>query len=391
MIGLMFKLYRFKKGVTLWRLLFLVALSNCSIDFVVAQPQEIDAEVLFSAGESGYRCFRIPATITSPTGEILAFAEGRKTSCADFGDVDIVMKRSVDEGLTWSRLFVVVDNGTDQAGNSAPVWDVFDSRYPTGRLFLFYNTGNASEWEVREGKGSRDGWYITSADQGRSWSDPVNITSQIHPTTETSNGVKDFRTLAFTPGHAIQLTSERFKGRIVVAANHSHGPPMLDFEDYRSFAIFSDDHGKTWMMSDDVNQPASNEAMAVELEDGQVMMNIRMQDGKVRRRLVCLSDDGGKTWQTPYIDYTLKNPVCQASILMLESGELAFVGPNDEIDRKNLSLWKMKDGEWLNPWLIYRGPSAYSDITEVAPGELLILFEADDYSRILTKRHLIEP
>ncbi|MGW1926994.1 sialidase family protein, partial [Streptomyces massasporeus] len=58
----------------------------------------------FPAGGT-YYCTRIPALVTTKTGVLLAFAEGRDrdttTGCSDVGDNDLIMKRSVDGGKTW--------------------------------------------------------------------------------------------------------------------------------------------------------------------------------------------------------------------------------------------------------------------------------------------------
>ena len=65
---------------------------------------------VFKAGEQGYDCFRIPSLLFTSKGTLLAFAEGRgrqSKSCADHGDVHIVLKRSSDLGHTWSNLSVV--------------------------------------------------------------------------------------------------------------------------------------------------------------------------------------------------------------------------------------------------------------------------------------------
>ena len=62
---------------------------------------------VFVSGDDGYNCFRIPTIINAKNGEILAFAEGRKKSCSDTGDVDLVYKKSYDNGETWSSLKVI--------------------------------------------------------------------------------------------------------------------------------------------------------------------------------------------------------------------------------------------------------------------------------------------
>ena len=48
---------------------------------------------VFAKGEQGYHTFRIPAVIKTKGGIILAFAEGRKSARADYGDIDLVLKK----------------------------------------------------------------------------------------------------------------------------------------------------------------------------------------------------------------------------------------------------------------------------------------------------------
>ncbi len=56
---------------------------------------------VFSSGANGYHTFRIPANVGTSDGTLLAFAEGRKNSSIDSGDIDLVLRRSHDNGLTW--------------------------------------------------------------------------------------------------------------------------------------------------------------------------------------------------------------------------------------------------------------------------------------------------
>ena len=167
---------------------------------------------VFNSGSDGYNTFRIPAIIKLPNGDLLAFAEGRVNGSNDFGDINIVMKRSRDRGNTWSELQTIVDDNNLQSGNPAPVFDNSDPFYPNGRLFLFYNSGNDHEYEIRKGNGFKQVWYKTSVDNGYTWSLPVDITTQVHrqnkPTLNPEwNFKEDWRYHALTPGHAMQFAT----------------------------------------------------------------------------------------------------------------------------------------------------------------------------------------
>jgi len=74
----------------------------------------------------GYHTFRIPTLLLTRPGTLLAICEGRKTSRVDHGDVDLVLKRSSDDGRTWGPLELVYEEGGDEKvtiGNSCPVVD----------------------------------------------------------------------------------------------------------------------------------------------------------------------------------------------------------------------------------------------------------------------------
>ncbi|MFN5425979.1 MAG: exo-alpha-sialidase, partial [Bacteroidota bacterium] len=203
---------------------------------------QTDHVVVFRSGESGYHTFRIPAIIRAANGDLLAFCEGRKNGSGDFGNIDIVMRRSTDGGKQWGELQVVAEFNDLQAGNPAPIIDLLNPDHP-GRVWLFYNTGNCTEQQMRERMGLKETWYRVSDDHGINWQPPVNITAQVHKHSGNSSLPGDWRSYANTPGHALQIMNGPFKGRLVVAANHSSGPPQGRFRDYRAHAFFSDDFG----------------------------------------------------------------------------------------------------------------------------------------------------
>ncbi|MGX5820313.1 sialidase family protein [Chitinophaga lutea] len=347
---------------------------------------------VFESGTEGYKSFRIPTIVRLPNGQLLAFAEGRVGNAGDFGDIDIVMKRSTDNGDTWSALQVVADNKDLQAGNPAPVVDVTDPAYPGGRVFIFYNTGNNHESEVRKGNGLREAWYRASPDGGKTWEAPVNVTKQVHRPRQLGFS-EDWRCFFNTPGHAMQFTEGPHKGRIFVATNHSAGAPMPKFREYRASGYYSDDHGKTFRISEDVSFEGGNEAIAAPLTNGRLMMNIRNQQGNVKARIVALSPDGGATWDTAYFDHQLPDPVCQGSILPLGVSKgktiLAFSNAADTAKRDNLTLRiSTDDGRtWKRRYTIdstgQAGNAAYSDLVITGKREVGVLYEKNKYQQIL--------
>ena len=368
--------------------------------FIAGHIDSQEQTIVFSSGKEGYHTFRIPAIIRLKK-EIIAFAEGRMNGRADFGHIDIVMKKSSDNGKTWSSLSVAAANDSLQAGNPAPVVDLSDPLYPQGRVFLFYNTGNESEANNRRGTGIREVWYKTSVDAGKTWSTPVNITTSVHrPKQPRYNPAyqfnDDWRSYANTPGHAIQITARKYRGRIYVAANHSAGEPKNDFSDYSAHGFYSDDHGKTFHLSEQVPVAGSNESTAVELPGDQLMMNIRNQKKDSKARIVAVSKNGGQTWDTTYFDKQLPDPVCEGSILSIEQKKnrsvIAFSNNADTARRNNLTLRISFDQgkTWLKQWLIDAASAdtkgdftAYSDLVKCSDNTIGILYEKNNYNQIV--------
>lgn len=356
----------------------------CLIGFVMGvNAQELTP--VFPLNSEGYQCFRIPAMIVLPDGNLLAFAEGRKNDCGDFGNVDIVMKRSSNGGKSWQPLSVLIDNDSLQAGNISPVVDLFDPRYPGGRIFVFYNTGTGYEWEIRAGKGIRESWFIVSSDGGYSWSMPENITGKVHFPNQPSinplySSAKDWRGYANGPGHAMQVSEGPYKGRIIVPANHTEGNPDSDWSDNFAHVYYTDDHGFSFRVSENIDIPGSNEATVAMLSNGAVMVNARNQRGNPRLRITAVSTDGGVGWDTCHYEPALIDPVCQGSMLNTRFRNkhfLLFSNPASAVKRENLTISVSADDgkNWPNKYLAYPGESAYSDMAVINKKKLGVLFE----------------
>lgn len=378
-------------------LFLIIGLSISAISFGQANKVPV-----FESGKDGYKSFRIPAIIKLANHDLLAFCEGRVNSSGDFGNIDIVMKRSKDNGHTWSTITILANYDSLQAGNPAPVVDKTDPAFPQGKIFLFYNTGNNHEGENRKGLGVREVWYISSTDNGLTWSEGVNITTQTHRPNQPKvnplyNFKEDWRSYANTPGHALQITSGLYKGRIFVPANHSMGAPKDHFEDYYAHAFYSDDHGKTFKLTESVNIAGSNESTAAEISNNGIMFNARNQKGDIKSRILAISHNGGSHWDTTYFDKQLPDPVCEGSILNIgfKNGKhlLAFSNAADIKNRNNLTL-RISDDEGLtwkknividnaiDPKMMSNN-SAYSDMVLMNKSNIGILYEKNDYSKIV--------
>jgi sialidase-1 len=160
--------------------------------------------------------------------------------------------------------------------------------------------------------------------------------------------------------------------------------------------IYSDDQGMTWKAGD-VAVPCTdewinpNETVAIELNDGRVMLNVR-SESKAHRRLITTSPDGATNWSTPKFDEALLEPICMAGIVRynhdgkslilfsnphnLEGGREGKPEPGKSRDRKNVSVKISRDeGQtWPVNKLLENGPSMYSDIAVTHNGTILCFY-----------------
>jgi len=323
---------------------------------------------LFACGKEGYKSYRIPAITRTTQGTLLAFAEGRKHHWGDHGDIDLVMKRSTDNGKTWSDLEIVFDNNDHVAGNPCPLVD-----RKSGRVFLLSCTSEVPEGAIMQGKERRVIHIQYSDDDGKTWSKPRDISKGIYP--------DDWRWYATGPCSGIQILQGKHKGRLVVPANHSV------FEDgkntYRAHSLYSDDFGKTWKLGEG-SAAGGNECQIAEAGEDLLYQTIRMQNHSKGMRGTRYSKNGGKNWSSLEHDKTLHGPRCQGSVIRdySEPNRLIFSNPATPGKREGMTLRISEDGgkTWPYSKLVLRTSSAYSDLVITADDQVGILFEGGHHA-----------
>jgi sialidase-1 len=336
----------------------------------VAGAQEIQRTTVFTAGEGGYHTYRIPSIIQTKSGTLLAFAEGRKNAGGDSGDIDLLVKRSSDNGKTFGEQIVVWDDGENTCGNPCAVVDE-----TTGKIWLLMtrNLGSDKEPDLTIGtsKGTRTVWVTSSSDDGVTWTPPREITKDVSK--------PDWTWYATGPGVGVQLKHGPHKGRLVIPCDHVIKPGGIGTGN--SHIIFSDDAGATWHLGGEAPKNEFNESQVVELSDGKIMLNMRnfapaIKAGAPKQRGVCLSDDGGITFRDLRRDPTLIEPLCQASIFRFDEKRILFANPASEKREKMTVRVSSDDGAtWTSLREIYAGPSAYSCLVALPDKTVGLLYE----------------
>ncbi len=337
-----------------------LALTISLFCFGVSPAQELDFIDLFPQRE-GIACYRIPSIVTAPNGDLITAIDERVPSCADLRDnknINLIIRRSTDNGKSWTPIQRVVDYPRGQSVSDPSM--IVDR--VTNTIFMFFNYMDLEhEPQIYYLK------YIKSQDNGKSWSPPVDITTQI----SKPQWHKDFKFI--TSGRGIQTR----KGTLLhTLVNLDHGLHLFK----------SDNHGENWQLVDTPLIPG-DESKVVELSDGSWMVNSRLNRKGYRQTFT--STDEGKTWASRP-DQSLVDPGCNAGIIRYspkkptsKKGILLFVNAKHKTDRKNLTLKISTDNgkSWSAEKTIYEGPSAYAAITRLENADLGIVFEKDNYTQ----------
>lgn len=348
----------------------------------------LDKQALFEVGDNpAYNRYHIPGIVVTAKGSVLAWCEARASS-GDWSDIRILLRRSTDDGRTWSAPQNIADVPGPKKKNAFALQlkNVDPAQVTYNNPVLIAGRDGAVhmlfclEYERV--------FYQRSDDDGLTWSPPREITAAF----DAFKKDYDWKVLATGPNHSIQLKT----GRLVVPVWLSTGTGGNAHRPSVTATVYSDDEGQTWQAgaiavpcTDEWINP--NETVAIELNDGRVMLNVRNESTR-HRRLVTISPDGATGWSEPKFDEALLEPICMAGITRYEHGGRSLILfsnphnleggrgkeplPGKSRDRKNLSIKASEDeGQtWMLSKVLEPGPSMYSDLAVTREGTILCFY-----------------
>jgi sialidase-1 len=339
--------------------------------------------VLFDGGTDGYHSYRIPSIVRTNSDALIAFVEGRMSSNADYGNINVMFKRSFDNGVTWSSLGQVVGASQNTWGNPTAVVD-----RSNGRIWIFmswndsaHNQSGTNGYLPINQWGQRRVYVSHSDDDGATWATPTDLTSTLLPS--------GYKWDAMGPGVGIYQGT-----RLIIPAIGRN--------------IYSDDHGATWHYAlTQTGTAPTSEATIVDLVDGRLMRNDRPTSASAniasRRWVARGTIEGGFSTFAP--DDTLLDEPCEASIMRYTGApdRIVFLNSASTVTRGKMRVRISYDGgvTWpisrrIYDWLteqqaIDQGKGGYSSMVKTADYTVGALIETnEDVSNSGTSHRSIE-
>ncbi len=281
----------------------------------VTDEQISDRTALFYSGYGNSANYRIPAMVTSKEGTLIASIDQRKTTASDYGDIDLMVRRSEDGGETWGEPIMLTDLPSGGSNHSFIIDSELLVSKETGTIYCLVDMFPESlalmgGLETGSGYTEVDGTkYLTLYDAEKN----IYTMREDNIVYDSEGNVTNYKVKNFATGELVKTVEgeEQAAGSIFLYSGANKGELSVLKTSYL-WLFKSTDDGLTWSDPMDVTGMVKADWM-VFCGTGPGRGTTTMIDGKERlifsiyhtnanglgasqSSAVIYSDDGGVTW-----------------------------------------------------------------------------------------------
>ncbi|WP_439257868.1 exo-alpha-sialidase [Lonepinella sp. BR2271] len=266
--------------------------------------------------------YRIPALLTTKDGVVIAVSDKRYKHWSDWGNIDTVIRRSLDGGITWENTQTVVNLESQKSYGDVQSAFMIDPLLVqdknTGRVFMlvdmFPESGGYNS--VNTSSGADSGYILIDGKHYQLLTDKNNRRYTIREggvVYDSHNNPTDYRVVVEgDPKHAFKdlgniYQGETLLGNVYLNSSDSNASPFRIYTHSYLWLTYSDNNGETWSSPVDVTHQVKKDWMqflgtgpgtGLQLQDGSLVMPVYYTNkyGKQSSALI-ISKDGGETWK----------------------------------------------------------------------------------------------
>jgi len=333
---------------------------------------------VFQPTTDNNRFYRIPAMILDKNNNLVVAVDRRYTSNSDLGNhkIDVSIKRSEDNGRTWSSQNIVAVGNTNieaRYGYGDPAL----ARTKNGRIICLMACG-------------KNGYFGTGG-----YSDGTHYNNWVGMLTSDDNGVT---WQGESQGVPILITEDVFGGRgqsLFVSSGKGltteDGAVMFSVNVKRTgnstsdcYILKTEDEGATWTLLPNNAYSGTDESKLEQLNDGQLLLSVRQSGNRGWNT----GSADGMTWGEQYRSADISGNACNADLIYYSrttKGAKRDIMLHSYINtsgRESLQLAMSIDGgaSWNDVYNIQPNGSCYSTMQVLNDGSLAILYEDESYS-----------
>lgn len=378
--------------------------------------------IIFTTPDANGKPYRIPAITTALNGDVIAVADNRPCgSDIGYGEVDIKVRISKDNGATWStEAFLANGDGDESRITDSDNTNNYAYAYGDAAIVADRESNKVVVFCVAGKTVCHNGNYIPDSDSSNpnrvakvvgtynestsawEWTEPVEVTEAFYsPFVSETDGVKTatVKSLFIGSGRIMQ-------SRVVKKGAYYRLYAALWTKNEGNRVVYSDDFGDTWnVLGTITDRPASSgdEPKCEELPDGTVVLSSRKASGRFFNLFTFASTTGDDaytsgTWGTVTTGINNSDSGTNGEIYLLKGVMDQKTGLKKDVmlqsvplgsGRNNVSIWYKEidpnttytpatfAADWtFGKQVSFRG-SAYSTLTWQNDGRIGFLFEEE--------------